>query len=447
LVNALSRIETGFKTTIGGKPTKPEGFVAIRGGRPTKLVDRAEFSAANFAMGAFRKGSKEEQAAAEDLNPVVTSFARMNPPTYYGHGAVVSKVKELADEMKAKSVIALSRSQDPEKNPLTPEQKLKHAKRMFPDANIVIADEDAKDMMSHIKKLAAKGHKHLVLVVGSDRVEEMRKLLDRYKDSFGFKKVDVVSSGDRDMESDKEEEEGAKKPQTEEEIRRGMSASKMRGHAIRGQYKEFRRGFHPDTPEEVTKEMYDEVRKGMDIKIDANTPIRALVNHAKRKDPIGVKARKELERRHKAGEMEETREKAIRAAKRPVKAPPKAPVRVAAKAPAKVPAAPAAPKRTVGLKSTQRNPVRVKTPSKSIREEMTTGDVRGMGYVTGNPLVDAGFQTTWTTMNQADADTRDQIMNQTKKSTHDDLHANIEARRDAMKQRFIQNVVSSINRK
>jgi hypothetical protein len=438
LVNALSRVETGFKTTIGGKPTKPEGFVAIRGGRPTKLVDRAEFSAANFAMGAFRKGSKEEQAAAEDLNPVVTSFARMNPPTYYGHGAVVSKVKELADEMKAKSVIALSRSQDPEKNPLTPEQKLKHAKRMFPDANIVIADEDAKDMMSHIKKLAGKGHKHLVLVVGSDRVEEMRKLLDRYKDQFGFKKVDVVSSGDRDMESDKEEEPGAKKPETEEDIRRGMSASKMRGHAIRGQYKDFRHGFHPDTPEEVTREMYDEVRKGMDIKIDASTPIRALVNHAKRKDPIGVKARRELERRHKAGEMEETRQKAIRAAKRPVKAPPKA----ATKAPA-----PTVAKKPAGLKSAQRNPVRVKTPSKSIREEMTTGDIRGMGYVTGNPLVDAGFQTVWTAMNQADADTKDQIMNQTKKSLHDDLHANIEARRESMKQNFIRSVVSSINRK
>ena len=33
---------------IAGAPSKPEGFVAIRNGRPSKFVDRSEFSAANF---------------------------------------------------------------------------------------------------------------------------------------------------------------------------------------------------------------------------------------------------------------------------------------------------------------------------------------------------------------------------------------------------------------
>ena len=36
---------------IGGAPSKPEGFVAIRQGRPSKFVDRKEFSAANFNKG------------------------------------------------------------------------------------------------------------------------------------------------------------------------------------------------------------------------------------------------------------------------------------------------------------------------------------------------------------------------------------------------------------
>ncbi len=207
LTTALSNtVNTGLKTTIGGEPTKPEGFVAIRGGRPTKLVDRAEFSAANFAGGAFQKASKEETAASEDLNPVVTSFGRMNPPTHAGHGAVVGKVTDLAKEMKAPSSIALSRSQDPVKNPLSPEQKLKHAKRMFPGANILLADEDAPSVIQHVKNLNKKGHKHLVLVVGSDRVEEMQKLLNQYNGKeFMFKKIDVVSAGQRDMDSDVEE--------------------------------------------------------------------------------------------------------------------------------------------------------------------------------------------------------------------------------------------------
>lgn len=37
-----------FDHTINGKKSKPEGFVVVRHNRPTKIVDRAEFSAANF---------------------------------------------------------------------------------------------------------------------------------------------------------------------------------------------------------------------------------------------------------------------------------------------------------------------------------------------------------------------------------------------------------------
>ena len=48
LTNALSS-QSEFGHTIKGKPAKPEGFVVVRGNRPTKFVDRAEFSRANFA--------------------------------------------------------------------------------------------------------------------------------------------------------------------------------------------------------------------------------------------------------------------------------------------------------------------------------------------------------------------------------------------------------------
>ena len=37
-----------FGHSINGKKSKPEGFVVVRHNRPTKIVDRAEFSAANF---------------------------------------------------------------------------------------------------------------------------------------------------------------------------------------------------------------------------------------------------------------------------------------------------------------------------------------------------------------------------------------------------------------
>jgi nicotinic acid mononucleotide adenylyltransferase len=325
LTTALSTtVNTGFKTTLGGKPAKQEGFVAIRGGRPTKLVDRAEFSAANFSGGSFQKAAKEEEAAAEDLNPVVTAWGRMNPPTHAGHGAVVGKVMDLAKELKAPHSIALTRSQDPEKNPLSPEQKLKHAKRMFPGANVMIADEDAKTVIEHIKKLNQKGHKHLALVVGSDRVEQMQKLLDQYNGKeYKFKKIDVVSAGQRDMDADvDEEDEKPSKDETpqqrkerEEKKRRKMSASKMRGHAIKGKYQDFKSGMHPDAPEEHTREMYDEVRQGMNIDIGPNTSGISLARYAKRKDPIGMKARREMKRR----EIVKQQEINTKQAKKPVK--------------------------------------------------------------------------------------------------------------------------------
>lgn len=47
LVHALSS-KPKFDHHIGGIKTKPEGYVVVRNNRPTKLVDRAEFSRANF---------------------------------------------------------------------------------------------------------------------------------------------------------------------------------------------------------------------------------------------------------------------------------------------------------------------------------------------------------------------------------------------------------------
>jgi hypothetical protein len=47
LTNTLSS-NSEFDHSINGKKAKPEGFVVVRHNRPTKFVDRAEFSAANF---------------------------------------------------------------------------------------------------------------------------------------------------------------------------------------------------------------------------------------------------------------------------------------------------------------------------------------------------------------------------------------------------------------
>ena len=290
LVNALGN-PTEFEHTVGGKEVKPEGFVSIRNGMPTKLVDRAEFSKNNFAnnrgRGETDEGELQNKPVESDVkNPHVFAFGRMNPPTV-GHGALVDKVRELAELNKAKHTIVLSHSQDPEKNPLTPEQKLKHAKRFFPKANIISADKEAPNFIDHAERLHKSGVDHLIMVAGSDRVDEYKRLLDKYNGEgagkrFNFKKIDVVSAGNRDPDA-----EGVE----------GMSASKMRAHAMGRSFGEFKQGIPSHVHPEHAKELYNDVRKGMHIDITHDMPGATLAKHAKREDEIGHKARQEQQRR------------------------------------------------------------------------------------------------------------------------------------------------------
>ena len=53
IVNQLAKVKTFgtfLQTEDGYKVTAPEGFVAIRDGSALKLVDRLEFSKANFTI-------------------------------------------------------------------------------------------------------------------------------------------------------------------------------------------------------------------------------------------------------------------------------------------------------------------------------------------------------------------------------------------------------------
>jgi len=340
LVNALGN-PTDFEHTVGGKQVKPEGFVSIRDGKPTKLVDRAEFSRLNFAN---NRGKAEPDATppADDEVHHVFAFGRMNPPTI-GHAALVDKVKELAAAKKAGHSIVISHSQDPEKNPLSAEQKLKHAKRMFPSTNITTATDEAPTFIHQLKKLHQKGVTNATMVAGSDRVDEYKKLLDKYNGpggEFNFKKIDVVSAGERDPDA-----EGVS----------GMSASKMRAHAITNKFSEFKKGIPAHVHPEHAKELFNDVRKGMDIHIGPETSGISLARYAKRNDPIGVKARAEQQRR--------TTTKKV------------------------------APKKKV------------------VKEEVTTADVRGMGYASGNPDIKDDAIQNYHNTNVSMADTHNDLLN------------------------------------
>ena len=187
-------------------------------------------------------------------NHAVMAFGRMNPPTT-GHGKLVDKVKEVAKDVGGSHHVILSHSQDKEKNPLSKEDKLKHAKRFFPNTNLSVSDKEHPTFLQHAAKLHKQGVTHLHMVAGSDRVPEYKKKLAQYNGThkgalFNFKKITVHSAGQRDPDA-----EGTT----------GMSASKMRGHASSGNFKEFKKGIPAHVPEHHAKEMYHDVRKGMQV--------------------------------------------------------------------------------------------------------------------------------------------------------------------------------------
>lgn len=185
----------------------------------------------------------------------VFAFGRMSPPTT-GHEKLVQKVHEIADKHKAGHSVVLSHSQDSEKNPLSPEQKLKHAKRFFPHTNLSTSSKAEPNFLHHVAKLHKSGVTHLHVVAGSDRVPEYKRVLGKYNGHhegalFNFKKVHVHSAGERDPDA-----HGAE----------GMSASKMRAHASKGNFKEFRKGVPKHVAHDHAHEMFNDVRHGMGLK-------------------------------------------------------------------------------------------------------------------------------------------------------------------------------------
>lgn len=177
------------------------------------------------------------------------AFGRFNPPTEEGHGKLVSAVQRHAEETGGRHYIFPTKSQDKKKNPMSHEDKVGAMKKLFPTANIV-SHKDVNTVIGAMKHLESKGHTHVTMVAGSDRVGEFQKLLNSYREKEfpKIKKVNVVSAGHRDPDA-----EGAE----------GMSASKLRELVAAGKKKEF--VSHYSDPK-IGAHIHDKVKEGMQMK-------------------------------------------------------------------------------------------------------------------------------------------------------------------------------------
>ena len=195
------------------------------------------------------------QYLVEEAKVVYFTYGRMNPPTI-GHGKLLDAMASKARGNPYK--VYLSQSQDAKKNPLTFQQKIKHVRKMFPKhARQIVANNKIKTAFDALVDLYNQGYTKIVMIVGSDRVREFDVLFNKYNGQkarhgfYNFQKIDVVSAGERDPDS-----EGVE----------GMSASKQRENAAKNDFISFSQGVPRGMSDANTKRLFNDVRSGMNLK-------------------------------------------------------------------------------------------------------------------------------------------------------------------------------------
>ena len=192
----------------------------------------------------------------------VVAWGRANPPTT-GHQKLFDKTIEHAKSVGGTPHIYVSHSQDAKKNPLSASEKVGLIKKAYKNHKNLSVRSSSKETPSIVQiatKLHGEGYHHLHVVAGSDRVEEYHNLLHKYNnkpDHYNFKSIKVVSAGHRDPDA-----EGAE----------GMSASKLRSHAIAGNKEEFKKGMMHGLSDKDKEDVYHKVRSS--LKEDYENPYR-----------------------------------------------------------------------------------------------------------------------------------------------------------------------------
>ena len=180
------------------------------------------------------------------------AFGRFNPP-HAGHQQLMDIAAAAAQEEESDYIIVPSRSQDAKKNPLDADTKVSVMRQMFPQHSERIVNDGAnRTIFDVLKKAHNDGYTNVRIVAGQDRVKEFDKLSQNYNGQlYQFDNMEVVSSGDRDPDSDGVE---------------GLSSSRMRLAAAEGDFKTFRAGLPEGIPRKSAMGLFDTVRQSMKVK-------------------------------------------------------------------------------------------------------------------------------------------------------------------------------------
>ena len=236
-----------------------------------KIIARTEGGKLVFRQGAGRTAADQEVvpqekrgrqvdgqtatpgAPAQDTGKgsksITLVFGRFNPPTV-GHKKLLDASRTASGDGDLR--IYPSRSVDPKKNPLEPDDKVEIMQMMFPDhAEDIINDSNVKTIFDALKLADEDGYSDVKIVVGSDRVSEFDSLSQKYNgELYNFDSIETISAGERDADA-----EGVE----------GMSASKMRKAAAENDFETFRSGVPDNVSDEDAKSIMTTVRNAMQV--------------------------------------------------------------------------------------------------------------------------------------------------------------------------------------
>ena len=247
----VARTEKGKLKYIDGREAKGAEKPAVeRQPTSTPTAQPTATAQAPAQQPQAAPGQAPEEQPAEELPPLTVVFGRFNPPTV-GHEKLLKSAKRISAGGDIK--IYPSRSQDPKKNPLDPNTKVSYMKKMFPEfEESIINDEEMKTIFNVLVTANEDGYSNVNIVVGSDRQAEFENLAQKYNgELYNFDLIRVVSAGVRDADA-----EGIE----------GMSASKMRKAVIDNDFKSFRSGTPKTLDDGETQALFNAVRQGMGVK-------------------------------------------------------------------------------------------------------------------------------------------------------------------------------------
>ena len=206
---------------------------------------------ASAPVAAEPEATKDVEGAEKKGSTLTIVFGRFNPPTI-GHEQLLNTAASVAEDDNY--IIVPSRTQDSKKNPLSPDQKISLMRDMFPDhSERIINDSKIRTIFDVLQKASIDGYQNVVIVGGSDRVAEFDKLANQYNngDMYQFDSIESRSGGARDPDSDDVT---------------GMSASKQRKYAAENDFENFLKGVPSAMNKKVAKDLFNNIRAGMNIK-------------------------------------------------------------------------------------------------------------------------------------------------------------------------------------